>query len=960
MPRIARNSTVIYLVAAVMTMTAHCGWAQQIEVVNGDTLTPGYRDGGDMLAALGGLPTDPARMDINALDSGNFPLIFGTAAVDTFGVGHGGLMQADFEVYENSVLQTDLFQLTPPDSSGGGIRVADIVFVVDNSGSMGGEQAAIDQNLTAFVDSLQQGLSDVSLGLVRFGQSANGGSPIFVDGGALTLDLEYYKTSVWPQNDISGSIEPGWEALHTASIAAGWRPGSQRIIIWLGDEDPSQGATTVSTATSSLLANNVTLFAFANSSYFERFRPATGPSIVDTTNGELYNITDGFDGILNSIATTINSTYTFRYQSSDVLIDGSQREVVLRADVGGTVVYDTTHYTPDKVTIQRTQSTLDLHLQGQVQNNSLVIEADISDYASPFIQSATLFYKATGSASFSSVAMSVVSGTIYSATIPAAAVLDPSVKYYITATDGQKTASDPSTNASVAPYQIAVLPNELPVITHTPPGPTTPGSAVTLVARVTDSTANVDSVFFAYRPVGTLSYSAQAMTDIGGGDYEGTISGGSVIVPGVQYYIGAFDNYGVSALYGTPDQPIVVSVNTPPVLAAIGAMTITTDDTLSISLSATDADGDPLTFSVSGDTAGSLLSGSIFSWAPGAKPAGSYTITFVVADGRGGTDSETVIITVDRAGGTFVLELTPGFNLVSLGVTVDNDSIAAIVRPIIGDLIRVVGFETPAYNPNPPFTGGKIYDPALPAFVSSLKRTDVHLGYWFKMSGSATLVVGVPQPKVVSVAGGPDPRGLYPVYDFMGIHGRLRIDGAPAPVGTVVEVTDDRGTLAGRYDVDRTGYYGFLPIYRDDPDSQIDEGAETGEWLTLWIDGQQVPERVQWTAFGDVVQLDVEAVSSPGPSLPAAFALLQNYPNPFNPTTTLSYQLPQASHVVLTIWSLAGQRVRQVVDEHRRAGSHSVVWDARDETGSLVANGVYLYEIRAGDLRSVRKMVLVK
>jgi len=97
-----------------------------------------------------------------------------------------------------------------------------------------------------------------------------------------------------------------------------------------------------------------------------------------------------------------------------------------------------------------------------------------------------------------------------------------------------------------------------------------------------------------------------------------------------------------------------------------------------------------------------------------------------------------------------------------------------------------------------------------------------------------------------------------------------------------------------------------------------------------------------------------------GSELPGRFALQQNYPNPFNPSTTISYQLPSEQEVVLSTWNLAGQLVRELVHAPQPPGHHSVNWDSRDAAGSLVANGVYLYEIRSGDVQSARKMVLMK
>ena len=307
----------------------------------------------------------------------------------------------------------------------------------------------------------------------------------------------------------------------------------------------------------------------------------------------------------------------------------------------------------------------------------------------------------------------------------------------------------------------------------------------------------------------------------------------------------------------------------------------------------------------------------------------------------------------------FTVPLSPGFNLVGLGGSSAHDSIATVVEAIESNLIRVLGFETTAVNPNPPVAGAKLYDPSLPDFVNTLCLTDYRLAYWLMMSAADTLITGGGPAKPVAMAAAGAGR-LYPVRDFMGIHGQLQVDGEPAPVGTLVEVVDGQGALAGRFQVHHAGYYGFLPLYRDDPDSPLDEGADTGEWLTVHVDGQPTSQRVQWTEFGDVVQLDMEATSWLGSLLPTASVLGHNYPNPFNPSTTISYQLAQEEEVVLSIWNLAGQLIRDLVHAPQPAGHHSVTWDGTDGSGRLVANGVYVYRIRAGAFQSAQKMVLAK
>ena len=92
--------------------------------------------------------------------------------------------------------------------------------------------------------------------------------------------------------------------------------------------------------------------------------------------------------------------------------------------------------------------------------------------------------------------------------------------------------------------------------------------------------------------------------------------------------------------------------NTPPVLAAIGAKSIAESSVLTFTLSASDVDGDALSYSATDLPSGATLSSStgVFSWTPDYSQSGSYAVTFSVNDGTGagGTDSETIAITVNN------------------------------------------------------------------------------------------------------------------------------------------------------------------------------------------------------------------------------------------------------------------------------------------------------------------------
>jgi|GEM_PF-6322410 len=100
---------------------------------------------------------------------------------------------------------------------------------------------------------------------------------------------------------------------------------------------------------------------------------------------------------------------------------------------------------------------------------------------------------------------------------------------------------------------------------------------------------------------------------------------------------------------------------------------------------------------------------------------------------------------------------------------------------------------------------------------------------------------------------------------------------------------------------------------------------------------------------------------SEGAKLPTDFTLDQNFPNPFNATTVIQFALPRTSLVKLEIFNVLGQKVKTLVDEELQAGYKQVTWDGRDQRGNTVSTGVYFYRIKAADLfTDMRKMLLIK
>lgn len=141
-----------------------------------------------------------------------------------------------------------------------------------------------------------------------------------------------------------------------------------------------------------------------------------------------------------------------------------------------------------------------------------------------------------------------------------------------------------------------------------------------------------------------------------------------------------------------------------------------------------------------------------------------------------------------------------------------------------------------------------------------------------------------------------------------------------------------------------------IPIDGSAVDPRITSLTLTGKGMgTLYLDDIRfvaiAPSPVPGTAVADGWVGSTPATASP---------------NPFNPSASVRYDLAQAADVRLSIYSVTGQRVRQLVAERQAAGTYAALWDGRDTGGVAVGSGLYLCELVAGDFRAVRRVALVR
>jgi hypothetical protein len=93
---------------------------------------------------------------------------------------------------------------------------------------------------------------------------------------------------------------------------------------------------------------------------------------------------------------------------------------------------------------------------------------------------------------------------------------------------------------------------------------------------------------------------------------------------------------------------------------------------------------------------------------------------------------------------------------------------------------------------------------------------------------------------------------------------------------------------------------------------------------------------------------------------PKQYILHQNYPNPFNPVTTIAYDLPRSGQVEIKIIDVTGRLLRALFSGQQTAGSHSQVWDGRNEAGELCSSGLYICQAKFEKATLVKKIMFVK
>jgi hypothetical protein len=167
----------------------------------------------------------------------------------------------------------------------------------------------------------------------------------------------------------------------------------------------------------------------------------------------------------------------------------------------------------------------------------------------------------------------------------------------------------------------------------------------------------------------------------------------------------------------------------------------------------------------------------------------------------------------------------------------------------------------------------------------------------------------------------------------------------------------DSGVVFSRRTAIKVFQYG--PVH---PDSGPQPFVLVERWLASGfglIYEWQEPGVLSWLRgciiAGDTFGIVTSAIPLTDEAVPLEYLLKQNYPNPFNPTTTVEFELPEASVVGVHVYNVLGQQVATLQEGKLGSGVHRVLWDAEG-----LSSGVYLCRLRTNGTVGTIKMLLAK
>jgi hypothetical protein len=186
---------------------------------------------------------------------------------------------------------------------------------------------------------------------------------------------------------------------------------------------------------------------------------------------------------------------------------------------------------------------------------------------------------------------------------------------------------------------------------------------------------------------------------------------------------------------------------------------------------------------------------------------------------------------------------------------------------------------------------------------------------------------------------------------YLGLNGYVN-NGQREPIANaVISILDQFGNVIAVAQTNSEGFYQTNSVIADEVTISANKIFYTTSSTTVIMTNNTS------------IDFTIEPTSPTGSDdTPVSSSVLsaQNYPNPFNPTTNISFNLPVATKVIVTVYNVKGQTVTKLVDDELEEGLHNVTWNGLDSNNKSVASGVYYYKVKAAKKSVTKKMILLK
>lgn len=110
----------------------------------------------------------------------------------------------------------------------------------------------------------------------------------------------------------------------------------------------------------------------------------------------------------------------------------------------------------------------------------------------------------------------------------------------------------------------------------------------------------------------------------------------------------------------------------------------------------------------------------------------------------------------------------------------------------------------------------------------------------------------------------------------------------------------------------------------------------------------------------DQLARSIRIVSETGRNAEELILLNKNNPNPVDNYTEISFTLNEPLNLTITIYNLIGEPVKLIARDRYLNGTHHVMWNADDEQGNLVPNGVYFYRLESKKGVAIRQLIVLR